>query len=791
MPILEVMSKEVGVKAGRGLRLVNWSIWRPAAGLMRRFRFPGKMGLIAGAFMLPVGWLLLSFLSAEQEELHFVAREREGVRFAQALYPALQAADHWRYMARKVAFGETGARLDEARAGFDQAFGRLRQQQDLLGERLDTGAPWGELEQAVQQVGSKKAADPQAIYESMTGLSRSLTRLLDVVTDHSGLALDPEMASYYLMSGTLMHAPNIVRRTGELRGLTGGALRAGRIEPAQAVRLTELRAVLTHELEVAHADMEKARKSSGELGNGLMMETHVATLVYLKAIQERFPPGLTELQGDPSALIEQANQVLTTQHRQVAQNLTVLDQLLAQREVRLWRSLWIALGVTAMSLFLALFLAMGFYRSLFGGFKALRRHLMAISMGDLRADINSRGRDEVSDLLREVGYMQESLRQTVRQVQGASDSVVQASLEIAEGTHDLSNRTEAAAAALEQSSAALEETTSSVSHTAASAQQAVGIAIDNARVAERGGTVMLDVVQTMERIQSSSRRINEIIGVIDGIAFQTNILALNAAVEAARAGEQGRGFAVVAGEVRSLAQRSASAAREIRHLIGASVTDVDGGMKVVRDAGDTMQEIVRHANQVRLLLDEVANGAREQSMGISQIGQAVQDLDRNTQSNAALVEQTAAASTSQRSAAVRMAAQVDEFRLPGMATTRSQVEGIDVDAMIDAHRMWKVKLRDAIESRAKVDSATLSRDDCCALGKWIYGEGSQRLGGRASFTELIERHKRFHGVAGAVGEQINQRRYREAEDELAPGTPFAEATSAVVLVLSSAKRMGF
>ena len=776
---------------GKGLRIVNWAVWRPAAGWMRRFRFPGKMALISGAFMLPVAWLLVSFLAAEREDLRFVARERDGVAYAQAVYPALQAADQWRYVARKAAFGEAGAPLDEARSRFDQSLQALQAVQDRLGGALDTGAAWSELEQSVQKAREAAKGDPREVYQTMTVMSRSLTQLLDTVTDHSGLALDPEMGSYYVMSGALMHAPNIIRRTGELRGLTGGALRAGRIEPAESARLTGLSAVLTHELDVARADMEKARKATGHPRRGPVMHTRRGPPAYLNAIQEGFPAGQTELQGDASSLIEQANQVLATQHRQVGENLKVLDRLLAQREAGLWRALWFTLAVTAFSLFLAVFLAMGFYRSMFGGFKALRRHLMAISMGDLRATIDGKGRDEVSDLLREVGHMQESLRQTVRQVQGASDSVVQASLQIAEGTNDLSTRTEAAAAALEESSAALEQTTSSVEHTAESARQAAGIAIDNASVAERGGAVMQEVVQTMERIQSSSRRINEIIGVIDGIAFQTNILALNAAVEAARAGEQGRGFAVVAGEVRSLAQRSATAAREIRQLIGASVTDVDGGMSVVRDAGETMREIVQHANQVRLLLDDVASGAREQSLGIGQIGQAVQDLDRNTQANAALVEQTAAAATSQRSAAVRMAAQVDEFRLPGAVSSGSQVEGIDVDAMIDAHRQWKVKLRDAIENRARVDAATLSRDDCCALGKWIHGEGRQRLGGRAGFVELLERHKRFHTVAGSVAEQINGRRYRDAEDALAPGTPFAEATSAVVLVLSSAKRVGF
>jgi hypothetical protein len=330
-----------------------------------------------------------------------------------------------------------------------------------------------------------------------------------------------------------------------------------------------------------------------------------------------------------------------------------------------------------------------------------------------------------------------------------------------------------------------------VTHTAESARQASGIATDNAQVAQRGGQVMQQVVTTMERIQSSSRRINDIIGVIDGIAFQTNILALNAAVEAARAGEQGRGFAVVAAEVRNLAQRSAAAAKEIKTLISSSVADVDSGMGVVRSAGSAMGDIVEQAERVRQLLDEVAGGAREQSMGMGQIGQAVQDLDQNTQANAALVEQTATAAGVQRDAAVRMAAQVDEFRLPGtQGQAPTLVEGVDVDAYIDAHRQWKIKLRDAIEGRQQVDTATLARDDCCPLGKWIHGDG-QRLSGRVSFSDLLNHHRRFHREAGAVGELVNQHRYRQAEDALAPGTPFSAATSDVVLVLATVKRLGF
>jgi len=246
---------------------------------------------------------------------------------------------------------------------------------------------------------------------------------------------------------------------------------------------------------------------------------------------------------------------------------------------------------------------------------------------------------------------------------------------------------------------------------------------------------------------------------------------------------------VLAGEVRSLAQRSAVAAKEIKTLIAGSTEEVSSGSAVVRQAGQTMQEIVASAENVKSLLDEVANGAREQSLGVSQIGAAVQELDRNTQANAALVEETAAAAGSQRRVAVAMAATVDEFRLPGHRAA-ALVEGVDVDAIIDAHRQWKVKLRQAIEDRSRVDTATLSRDDCCALGKWIYGDG-QRLAERPTFSALVGRHAHFHRVAGQVGELINQRRMREAEDALAPGTAFAQATSEVVSTLSSAKRLGF
>jgi len=241
--------------------------------------------------------------------------------------------------------------------------------------------------------------------------------------------------------------------------------------------------------------------------------------------------------------------------------------------------------------------------------------------------------------------------------------MVHASSEIASASMDLSARTEQAAANLEKSASSMEEISSTVQHTADNVRQAAALASSNSDAAARGGAVIAEVVSTMEGINASSKMIGDIIGTIDGIAFQTNILALNAAVEAARAGEQGRGFAVVASEVRSLAQRSAQAAREIKSLITQSMERADAGSSVVRSAGQTMKSLVDGAVRMNGLLSEISTAAAEQSHGVVQIGAAVNELDRMTQQNAALVEQTAAAAAALKDQAVGLAGEVDKFKL--------------------------------------------------------------------------------------------------------------------------------
>ncbi len=286
-----------------------------------------------------------------------------------------------------------------------------------------------------------------------------------------------------------------------------------------------------------------------------------------------------------------------------------------------------------------------------------------IAGGDLSQTLNSTRRDEIGELLRALGQMQASLRELVGQVRSSTDSISTASAEIATGNQDLSMRTEQTASNLQQAAASMEQLTGTVAQSADSARQANRLAASAAEVAGRGGVVVSQVVSTMDEINASSKQISDIVGVIDGIAFQTNILALNAAVEAARAGEQGRGFAVVASEVRSLAQRSAQAAKEIKVLIGASVDKVESGSRLVAAAGQTMHEIVDSVRRVSDIVGEITTASAEQSNGIGQMNQSVTQLDQMTQQNAALVEQSAAAAESLQGQTVKLASLVAVFKL--------------------------------------------------------------------------------------------------------------------------------
>ncbi len=397
------------------------------------------------------------------------------------------------------------------------------------------------------------------------------------------------------------------------------------------------------------AELRSVHKQAQERVMGLALNKGEDTVKTLNATET---PAWRALRAELLRLIETAGKAS--------------EQTQADVEQRVRRVTWISVALALLALGTALGVTWALRRNMeqdLGGDPAQARAALArIADGDLRADTASDNAPRDS-LMGSLAQMRGSLRRLVGEVRNATDSITTASQEIASGSNDLSQRTERTASHLEEAATSINQLTSTVQQSAGSSRQANQLASTAADVAARGGSVVSQVVSTMTDINASSRKIHDIIGVIDGIAFQTNILALNAAVEAARAGEQGRGFAVVASEVRSLAGRSAEAAREIKELIGASVSRVESGASLVADAGHTMDEIVTAVQRVSSIISEVSDTIGQQSGEIGSVNASVEQLDQMTQQNAALVEESAAAAASLREQAQDLNALVSAFKL--------------------------------------------------------------------------------------------------------------------------------
>ncbi len=565
----------------------------------------------------------------------------------------------------------TGTRR-AARAETDRIVTRMTEAVAALGDSALNAAA-GQLKQdwqALADAVENHTVDAAQSLERHTSLISRQLQLLKDITHTSTLVLAPDPATYFLQAAVLGELPRLTELFSQARGLGVGLLSQGRASAEDRVRIAQLGVGVSAILGDARQDLELAMQDDAgaraRIGPAIeaaaqaaregqqVVDEHIVRAQTLAFAPAQYYEIVTQAIEGQFKLVEAASETLALN----------LERDLARARSRMFTVL-AACGALAL---LALWVMWTISRSTTASMAQALRMAQAVAGGDLTVGVQAASRDEVGDLLRALAHMKQGLVDVVGSVRGNAESVAMASTQIAQGNHDLSQRTEEQASALEETAASMEQLGATVKHNADNARQANQLAQGASTIAAAGGAVVAQVVGTMKGINESSRRIADIIGVIDGIAFQTNILALNAAVEAARAGEQGRGFAVVAGEVRSLAQRSSDAAKEISTLITASVTQVEQGSSLVDQAGTTMEQVVSAIGRVTDIMGEISHASVEQSAGVSQVVTAVGEMDRATQQNAALVEESAAAAESLRLQAQQLVDAVAVFKLTTVAS---------------------------------------------------------------------------------------------------------------------------
>jgi len=636
-------------------------IWAPGVRLFRKIQFKTKALTLSTMFMLPIAALSWQYFTDKSAAIDFVQQERQGVSALRLALPIYRGLIETQGAARIQASGFDAVALHaQARQQTSQALHALAAQLRQDGDPLQLTPALTALQKAWQATEAHAdGLDAQKHTVHGPAIDAAQT-LIAQIGDNSGLVLDPDIDSFYLINALVLCLPRALDDLGQLWGWgTYSAVRVG-IGTENERRWHVWDASLLQRIEDSRRFVARAIKANAEL----------AARVDIKALDPALGlrrTGELIVFGEggvrPDDYHRQGQQALSQMFLLYDKALPALDKLLQAREAHLAGARTVTEIILALCLLTAGYLFLSFRKVLEGGIREVSFHINAMRDGNLTTQPRAWGADEVAGLMHTISDMQGSLRHIVVEMRAASDHIVHASSEIAAGSTDLSARTESSASSLQKSATAMAQIAATVRDTADIATEASNMAASNAQVAEKGGQIIGSMVSTMEDIHASSRRISDIISTIDGIAFQTNILALNAAVEAARAGDAGRGFAVVAAEVRALAQRASTAAREIKGLISDSVDKVEAGATIVKDAGSTIHDIVAQARQINDMLASIALSARQEAGEVRETTEAIHAMDAATQQNASLVEQTAAAAAALKDQANSLANEVSAFKL--------------------------------------------------------------------------------------------------------------------------------
>ncbi len=647
---------------------------------IRNLRFAHKFLLIAvlAALMLAVPTAI--FVRVNLADIASAKHEVSGLHPIQEVMKLTQLSQQHRGLSGGALAGNEAqaAARQNKEAEVSQVYAAAKAAVAALGNaKLDAlvakiGNDWKALSAAVA---AKSIAGPES-FARHTALIADQLSLSEDIVNATGIALDPTAAGYYLQSAVLQHMPRVTEGQGQMRARGNALLVKGSATPQDKGRLEALGSGIRVSMQAARKAIDLAIAANPALGAKVgeaMTKAVSATDEGLRMVDEKVIQAEV-LNHPPAEYFAATTKTIDVQFALINIAFEALRQQLDDTVSKAQRELLLGVSAIAALTALAAWVMMVIITTTTSSVSLALRLAKGVADGDLSQQIVAKGNDEMGSLLHALASMQSSLSRVVTTVRSGSEGVATASAEIAQGNNDMSARTESQASALEQTAASMEELSGTVRQNADSARAANQLALNASGVAVKGGEVVAQVVDTMRGINASSHKISDIIQVIDGIAFQTNILALNAAVEAARAGEQGRGFAVVASEVRSLAGRSADAAKEIKMLINASVERVEHGTALVDQAGTTMTEVVSSIKRVTDIMGEISAASNEQALGVAQVGEAVKQMDEVTQQNAALVEEMAAAASSLKNQALDLVEAVSVFKLGSDGAGRERLQ---------------------------------------------------------------------------------------------------------------------
>jgi methyl-accepting chemotaxis protein-1 (serine sensor receptor) len=642
------------------------ALFLPAERLMARLNIHRKLTLIAVLFLVPLGGALSVVLGDAAQASRTTGQEIRGLAVVAHALDFLRETQVRRGAAHAVLSGNAAFR-----ATFDSADHKAAASMDRLARsiaqnpELELSAGMRELEQDWRQLrglGLDTPAGP--LFDRHSALVQHTQAYIADVAERSQLALDSETGSYYLINLLTGPMPRLAELSALARGRGAGIIaRGGYADAAQQAGLGALAEQIHAALDAIRRDIARVARAAPAYRPRI--DAALARLGAMDGFHRTLKVRMLGASGidiDARAYFDEATAAIAGVAEANQAFAEIAAAMLAQRAAAQARQFaWLA-GIALVTVGAAFYLFIGFSRGMRADVRQVAGMVARINAGDLTVRFTVRGRDELSDIKRHLLSLVDGWRTLIGDTKAGAHNVLAAASDIAQGNIDLSQRTEEQASSLEQTAASMEQLTATVQQNARNAGQASELAREASEAARAGGDAVAHMQQTMQAIEADSRRIADIIAVIDGIAFQTNILALNAAVEAARAGEAGRGFAVVASEVRGLAQRAGTSAKEIRMLISQSAKRVAAGNTLALDVAATMAGTVAAIGRVTAMMDDISHASREQSAGIGQVNQAVAQMDQVTQQNAALVEQAAAAAQSLQEQALHMQRAVAVFR---------------------------------------------------------------------------------------------------------------------------------